>query len=134
VFTFKKFQSPDESMDSQHGIFFTISKGFSTAVAKKASLTILAGIADQCVNYARAHFDSEETAMVKHGYPDLEPHRQAHVSLFSSMSEHAGKLKAGRESPEAFAAFLSHWFTQHLAEDDKKFADFLRDRNISTSS
>lgn len=114
--------------------FFTISKGFSTAIEKKASMIILASIADQCVDYARAHFASEESAMVKHDYPDLESHRQAHAHLFSSMSEHAQKLKAGQESPDEFSEFLSHWFTQHLAGDDQKFADFLRDKNVSTSS
>jgi len=79
---------------------------------------------------AQEHFAREEAQMRALQYPDTQRHCQSHLQLLDSLSSFQFMLKNidGFASNTAPFAFLERWLEAHLANDDRKFADFLAQR------
>lgn len=76
---------------------------------------------------AQEHFAAEEAKMSAWLYPDIEPHCQAHRRLLDSLSSLQFMLNntAGFAANLGPFALLDQWFEAHLANDDRRLADFL---------
>lgn len=79
---------------------------------------------------AQEHFAMEEAKMLELAYPAMEQHCASHRRLLSGLIELQYTLHAAEGNPAALDpyAFLERWFVAHLTNDDRKFADFLRQR------
>jgi hemerythrin len=58
-------------------------------------------------------------------YPQLEQHIELHRSLAAEFDRHFHNYLADRIDHLEFIAFLHNWVTQHILEEDRKFARFL---------
>jgi hemerythrin-like metal-binding protein len=84
-------------------------------------------MAGGCLRVAvQEHFAREEAQMRAMQYPDMPWHCESHLRLLKNLSSLQFMLKntAGFASNTGPLAFLQRWLEGHLANEDKKFADF----------
>lgn len=119
-----------ELIDRQHWEIFERINAFyiqyRSGESKKA--------ATQCLrflrNYILYHFQAEEAFQVESHYPDYRIHQAAHKWLGGQVKFYSVRLEAdqyGKELMDEFYEFLLEWVTQHIQEEDKKFAAYYRD-------
>ncbi|MBM3555621.1 MAG: bacteriohemerythrin [Alphaproteobacteria bacterium] len=73
------------------------------------------------------HFADEERLMARLHYPRAETHREAHVRFTTRLAEIDAELRGGKpEAARSVFDFAAHWLVQHIAEEDKALAVFVR--------
>ncbi len=118
-----------EGMNDEHrGVLDKLNRFMAAVPAGNATHVLMSF--STLMAETRAHFASEEAQMQDLQYPDFEQHREQHERLLRGLTElqftlsNAGNLAS---SPAPFT-YLERWFAAHLANDDKKLADFLAAR------
>lgn len=80
----------------------------------------------EVVEYTRYHFRTEEDLMAKHGYPDLQHHRELHKALVQQVAQKFDDLSHGKEVTAIdLISFLQHWLIEHIVAEDKRIGEFL---------
>ena len=81
------------------------------------------------------HFRAEERYMRTHNYPGILLHRAEHDAFAKTVAEFKRKaldLEARGEVLSFLAVEIEHrlekWMTDHIMKQDRKMADYLRDR------
>ncbi|HLC65542.1 MAG TPA: bacteriohemerythrin [Candidatus Nanoarchaeia archaeon] len=91
-------------------------------------------------SYITEHFTYEVAYMEKHNYPGLEEHKKIHqeyinfyenfkVKFDGLYSEKYLSFRKNEELLEEARKFLSEWFVHHIAETDRKYAEFIRENS-----
>jgi hemerythrin-like metal-binding protein len=85
---------------------------------------------EELVAHVCTHFDHEEELMRRVGYPDLDHHRKAHLSLtdqfnrfMTLFADHPQEM-----TEDDLPAFVGAWLVDHIRGDDRALGDYLRDR------
>ncbi|MBF0153361.1 MAG: cyclic nucleotide-binding domain-containing protein [Magnetococcales bacterium] len=83
-----------------------------------------------CSEYLPAHLAEEESAMVRHGYPHYQTHKDAHDRLRDDL-DHLRREFTRHSDSENYLGFRLHgvfmgWAGHHVQKDDMAFARFLR--------
>lgn len=88
-------------------------------------------------HYVKAHFATEEKFMKHYGFPGLNAHKLEH-SKFSRRIDTLVKDFGNSASMKQFAKDLAKetwdWYTNHVEHEDLEFADFLRDKRVSSDN
>lgn len=88
---------------------------------------------DNLQDYVAYHFQTEEEAMDKYDYDNLEKHKKQHVRLMNEVNELFGRAK-GKEVNQGTLAelqyLLTDWINLHIMEWDQPFAAFLKGKKI----
>ena len=116
-----------EEIDRQHRSFLELLNDCYV----KASGLGRSGIDPEMVaklrEYATSHFRFEEELMRFRSYPDMLSQQQQHRMFESMISEFEAEHAAGKdESVESVFTFLRDWFLNHILEEDKKIASFIK--------
>ena len=85
-------------------------------------------------NYARVHFVREERILAEADHADLEGQREAHCRMLSTvaeMSERFHESTSPRHASELMT-FAYEWLTSHVYIADRKWADDLFARRMTT--
>lgn len=89
--------------------------------------------------YAFRHFHTEESLLLKYGYPRIYGHISQHDIFLRSLQEftaglHEELAKAKSAGPEGFLAcarhindYLANWWGDHILNTDQDYASFLRE-------
>jgi hemerythrin len=73
-----------------------------------------------------AHFASEEEFMQSRGYPAWREHAAEHQRLLGQLAAAKTDFATASFSPcGLLAAFVDVWFTQHILNADRSFAEYL---------
>ena len=87
----------------------------------------MAAFLDDYVDY---HFGAEERLMASHGYPELARHKELHAHFRREFTRLKSTL-GHAPMPTMLAVQLNHllvaWFTDHICNQDRKFAEFIDD-------
>ncbi|HMM37401.1 MAG TPA: bacteriohemerythrin [Desulfovibrio sp.] len=77
--------------------------------------------------YADYHFSDEERLMLRHGFPELEDHRLAHMEFRERMDACSATIHHSDSHPTAveMLSFLTRWLARHIQRDDRAFIDFV---------
>lgn len=84
--------------------------------------------------YVVIHFDYEEQAMNRQGYPDMIPHIEAHIKFIEEIASLKGDLqKPGgggdmKEAAERVMGQLVDWLENHIGGIDKELGAYLLDK------
>ena len=82
--------------------------------------------------YTVRHFETEETMMIRHGYPDAPAHFAAHAELVVQVSDLIAEFRLGRNVlTQAVLEFLEHWLVDHIQGRDQELGKFLRGRGVA---
>ena len=76
--------------------------------------------------YADYHFAEEERLMLRHGFPELEPHRLAHLEFQEQVEAFTAAIlrEQYKETALKVLAFLTGWLSRHIQRDDRVFVEF----------
>ncbi|MBF0626249.1 MAG: hemerythrin family protein [Magnetococcales bacterium] len=84
--------------------------------------------------YAASHFQREEALLERHGYPELPQHRQIHADLIRQLqkiqTDLQNAIKITMTVPLVMEThkLLRNWLFGHIAQEDHKYAAFLKGR------
>ncbi len=113
-----------ESVDAQHRRLFELASDLDLAIEGLACGDDPVGDAVYALTeYCVEHFADEEALMEGSGYPDLEPHREAHRILTARTMKITTRYFNGEEiAPTELAPFVVDWLKNHIEREDKAFA------------
>ena len=82
------------------------------------------------VEHVRRHFVYEERVMLDFGYEDFAVHKTEHDKLLKDAADFLLSIPSRFEPYDcsALAKYVKYWLIDHITEEDKKLAGFLRAR------
>ena len=91
------------------------------------SASLLADLT-RLAEHTRAHFEREEQAMRRAGFPDLPDHKSEHDQLLAELAVTLREVSAtdARRLDAETLLSLKDWLLGHLLEMDRELAEFLR--------
>ena len=127
-----KMQTGIEEIDNQHRKLISWANFLAIDDADDTDQKVTEAL-DNLQDYVVYHFQTEEEAMDKYDYDQLEKHKKQHVRLMNEVGELFNRSK-GKEASEGTLAELQYMFTDwiqlHIKEWDQPFATFLKAKNI----
>jgi hemerythrin-like metal-binding protein len=119
-----------DEIDGQHRMLVDMINELHDQVQAGRQRQGLADTVQGLKAYAAYHFAEEERLMLRHGYPELETHRLAHLE-FQEQGEAFGTailLEKYQETALKVLAYLTGWYSRHVQRDDRAFVDFMTRR------
>lgn len=83
-------------------------------------------LVEYLLKYCFEHFENEEHWMRSIDYTDYEAHRKQHNHLSDRFHSFFTDYVDGRIHYAAFKQFLFEWLKQHILQEDRKIAEFVR--------
>ena len=125
-------QTGIEKIDNQHrkllswANFIAFDDGDTTA--NKVTETL-----DNLQDYVVYHFQTEEEAMDKYNYDNVDKHKKQHLRLINEVAGLFNRAK-GKETDHGTLTelqyMLTDWIKLHIIEWDQPFAAFLKGKNL----
>ena len=82
----------------------------------------------ELARYADTHFQTEESLLKQHGYPDLTDQIGEHDEHRARVTELMRAATQGAPERSRVHAYLASWWLGHILNTDMKFRDFLVER------
>lgn len=83
------------------------------------------------MNYANDHFVAEEQLLIKHGYPELTEHKEAHTAYRVKVATLCRDTMYHNASvPDELLLFLGDWWVNHILGADMRYSVFLIERGV----
>lgn len=91
------------------------------------------GIIDDLKAYARLHFTAEESLLRKIGYPESALHQQRHRLFEEQVTQMEQAVTSGEKyAVTSLISFLKDWYMQHVLVEDKRYAEYMQAKGISS--
>ncbi len=82
------------------------------------------------LQYARSHFEFEESLMSRYGFPDRKRHAADHRRQLDQLQGMLDGLdQSSPATLEYVAAFLHDWVELHIRSEDRELASYLKNRD-----
>ena len=122
-------------IDDEHKRLVEIANNLHDSMKQGQGQAQLGTSLEELADYTTYHFAHEESAMVRHGYPQLEEHRAVHKDLLKAVSDLQVRQKAGEVclTVQVFE-FLKNWLVTHIQGADKAFGDWLIAQGVDTKA
>lgn len=125
----KRFDTEIETVDNQHKKLVAIINRLHEALVQLKTEEVLAGVLTELVEYTEYHFNTEEELFEKHKYPETVAHKVKHRRFIIDITKFKNDYRAGNKSISLkLTAFLKDWLLNHIARNDKAFADFIKNK------
>jgi len=117
-----------EEIDHQHAALFDAVNRLHDALRSERSRQEQGAILAFLHAYTVDHFQMEESFMRETGYPELESHHALHENLIQQVRDLEERYAAGTMTLSIMTMhFLKDWLTNHIQDEDRKLAAFLRE-------
>ena len=118
-----KFSVNISIIDEEHKkLFFLLNKAIF-AKEHNANPKEIEEVLNEMVNYALAHFATEETYMKEFNYPEYKYHKQEHKDFFIKTKAYFNLIiSAHWHIANDTLEHLKWWFVNHIQFTDKKYA------------
>lgn len=110
-----------EELDNQHKTIIDQYERLSEATQDGSSNEVIADLVNFLFEYAQVHFATEDSYMVKYGYPDIEKQRREHAEFtrdVDAFKKRIGQGGASRELAINIAGKLVRWIIMHIKSHD----------------
>ena len=123
----KRIQFDIEAIDRQHRRLVDLINQLHSAMRRRAGQRVLSSILAELADYTKQHFKDEESLMKKHGYEDLDAHRQIHRKLVDQVVEFKQRFESGDATVSMeLMTFLKDWLLNHIDKVDRKYVPVLK--------
>jgi len=114
-------------VDRHHRDIFEQMNGFFTAMMDGSGANVAQNLIGGITSDMTRHFSDEENAMSRANFTGLDKHRSDHQRFLRSLESHVTAMKSGKpEAANAFFEICAEWLREHIQNDDKEFAAFMR--------
>lgn len=113
-----------EQIDEEHAkLFYLINKALEKIADETVTLTTAKELVDELRDYARVHFDHEETYMKEHNDPELPVQKREHAAFTAKMDSMYEDIRELDESMAKAATlelveYLAKWLYRHILSSD----------------
>lgn len=122
----KSYEIDNLLIDTEHCMLMMLFRKLDIAIKTGEKEATLVRVLGEVKKFADFHFASEENLMHEVGYPDTEHHELLHSRLLSQLEVTIGRVNKKKELPEDLLYFLNHWIIEHIAREDKKIANYVK--------
>ena len=122
----KSLELHNELIDTQHRILVLLCRKLDIAIKTKVPDQRLRWIVLEFKKFAEFHFLSEENLMHEVDFPEVDTHSLMHTDLLMQLDLMISRIAHHKEYPDELLHFLNKWILKHLATEDLKIAEFLR--------
>jgi hemerythrin-like metal-binding protein len=119
-----------KTLDDEHRRLAELIQELQDAIKKRLDIGEVSRIFTRISEGARAHCISEEDILAENKYPQLEEHREAHRKWLEEIKALHLNLRNGQMSHSLAPGKLEIWFAEHIVHEDRKYASYLRARNV----
>jgi hemerythrin len=120
------------SIDQQHKKLFELISHFYEGIRQKETNLAMSEVIEGLIGYAETHFATEENYMKKYRYPLYERHQAKHAKFVEKITEFQARFQSGRlVIPIEIANFLKDWLSNHVLEEDQRYAPFFQDKGLT---
>jgi len=126
----KDFVSGLTEIDAQHKALFEAVNNFADEHSEKISNTAIVAFLDKLAVYCDEHFESEESMMIKSGYPLVEHHTKAHEDLRNTVRMVKRQILTNKlNNPfKTVIDFVTGWLNAHIVYEDLTFFSFYKSK------
>jgi|GEM_PF-288528 len=117
-----------DEMDAQHQMLLEIAEHFR-CVSKGTEAEVqshMASVLNALLDYATYHLAAEEEFLKAIDYPDFREHKILHHRLLSTLRKNFLLFREQCLSARQLSDFIEQWITQHILEEDAKYAAYFR--------
>jgi len=116
-------------IDLQHRRLVGFINELSDAMMMQQGHRAVPHVLEELVDYIQLHFTTEETAMQKTNYPELDEHRLEHLEMTGKVLDLRERyLREHSLDSGEVLNFLCDWLKNHIMVNDKKFGYFLQNK------
>lgn len=123
-------------IDSQHKELFSKINELVSAIKQQTCKYKISDVIQFLEEYIVFHFGEEEKYMRENGYPGYPRHREHHKTFmenFQELKRELRKLEGGKRRGSYELSVMTNqvvvdWILDHIAEVDRKFGEFLKER------
>ena len=123
-----------EEIDNQHHELVVIYNQLCDAIEARQGPEKTLEIFRHLGHYTTVHFATEESVMRMLGYPEYEPHKEAHDRLIQELKV---LIQSAEKSPQGvnfqLMFMIKQWLSRHILETDKQYVPFFVQAGIKTS-
>ena len=117
--------------DNEHKKLIDIINKLCDAMSQGLGHKAMAGILVELSSYTKTHFDHEEDAMKKHGYPGFAEQKREHNEFVHKLNDTQTQYENGGITLSIpLFKFLLSWVENHIVKIDKKYSEFFIERGI----
>ena len=123
-----KFSVGNSEIDEQHKKLVDMVNELSESINKYHGdeKLLINHLLDELFEYTSFHFSSEEEAMRKSSFPELDNHIQIHKDLVNQLVEKRERLlNSGVVTILEMAVFLEDWLVDHILYEDMKYKEYV---------
>ncbi len=120
-----------EEIDEQHKELFRRVDALLEACRKGKGREEVEDIMKFMEEYVVSHFNSEENYMDKYGYPEAQAHKKLHAEFTDNVRRLTERFKSMGPTLGFVAQvnpLVVDWLLKHVCGEDKKFANYLKER------
>lgn len=113
-----------DRIDAQHKGFFEASHRLYDAILNCEGEEAVEETLGFLRDYARRHFEDEETLMQEHGFPGLERHRRLHTGFIESLGMLLGDLRVcgpSQDLADRALEIAQDWLVDHIIDEDSGY-------------
>lgn len=126
-----KFSIKNDAIDAQHKKLINMINDVQRALNSGSSRKDISNIFNNMVEYTKEHFSYEENLFSQYSYHYGIKHKIAHSNFIIKTLELYGDFVNNRGVDlESLLDFLINWLQKHILIDDKKFGEFLLERDF----
>lgn len=136
----EKYKIGVELIDQQHEELFKRVSDFIRSVQSKGEWEDkLVKVKETLVfmqEYVVTHFDDEEIYQQSINYPEYEKHKDIHKKFKSAISDYVKRFEDEGYTEQLIQEFggkLMAWLIRHVAGDDQKIGDYVRNQGSEVS-
>ncbi len=123
-----------QEIDEQHKVLINlINRLFNETIVNQASSNVTEQVLQELVEYTLVHFAVEESLFRIFDYPGIEAHMAIHAGLKTQVIELQKKVREGQEVNTDLLMFLKKWLTNHILQEDQRYAPFLISQGVKSS-
>ena len=108
-------------IDSQHKRIVDYINDLEIA-KMKADKRLVTDVIEQLIDYTQSHFGFEEAMLEEAGYKFLRPHKKVHELFIKRVTEFTMRAAKGEEIADELHSMLSKWLLNHIANEDRDYA------------
>jgi len=123
-------------LDEQHRTLLSICQQLAGLSADEAPHAPggFVDVLGELARYADTHFETEESLLKKHGYPELTDQIGEHDEYRARMTLFLRSARHGMFERAKIQTYLADWWIGHIVHTDMKFRDFLEARLAGETS